>query len=279
MNTIFLSDLDGTLLDDGACLPVSVRQELAGLLERGLPFTVATGRTHLSVGPIFQGLPMAVPWVLMNGALILAPSDGAVLDRVPLGKTAWRELVRAEEELGLSGLLLGTEGDRLHATLGGACTPVWEAFFRRNHVTGPPPVSAGRAEDWDGEDLLYGIYIHPQMALLTELARRLTAHGGFRVDLYRDRYDRDTCCLELYSADASKGRAAETLRRLTGARRLVAFGDGENDLPLFQVCDECYAVKNAAPEVKAAAHGVIGSCEEGGVVQYLERRWRDEGVV
>ena len=178
MNTIFLSDLDGTLLDDGACLPVSVRQELAGLLGRGLPFTVATGRTHLSVGPIFQGLPMAVPWVLMNGALILAPSDGAVLDRVPLGKTAWRELVRAEEELGLSGLLLGTEGDRLHATLGGTCTPIWEAFFRRNHVTGPPPVSAGRAEDWDGEDLLYGIYIHPQMALLTELARRLTAHIG-----------------------------------------------------------------------------------------------------
>lgn len=279
MDTLFLSDLDGTLLDHGARLPVSARQGLAALLDRGLPFTVATGRTHLSVGPIFQGLSMAVPWVLMNGALLLSPKDGAVLDRVPLDHTAWWELVRAEEELGLHGLLLGTAEDQLCATLGGTCTPIWEAFFHRNHVTGSPPVSMGRAADWAGKDLLYGIYIHPQMALLTELARRLTAQGGFRVDLYRDRYNQDTCCLELYSTAASKGRAAQTLRRITGARRLVAFGDGENDLPLFQVCDECYAVENAAHEVKAAAHGVIGSCEEGGVVRYLERRWQDEGVV
>ena len=83
MDTIFLSDLDGTLLDNTACLPPATRQGLAKLLARGLPFTVATGRTPLSVGALFQGLPLAVPWVLMTGA-------GLFWNRCLWGTWLWR---------------------------------------------------------------------------------------------------------------------------------------------------------------------------------------------
>lgn len=269
MDTIFLSDLDGTLLDDTACLPPATRQGLAKLLARGLPFTVATGRTPFSVGPIFQGLPMTVPWVLMNGALILSPRDGAILEQVPLGCQALEALIRAEEALGLQGLLLGTAAGRLHVTLGGVWSPLWQSFFRRNHVPDHLHPGRGRAADWVGDRLLYGIYLHPQLAPLEALRDRLAAWGGFQMEVYRDVYDPGTCCLELYSAAASKGAAALALRRLTGARRLVAFGDGANDLSLFRTCDECYAVANARPEVKAAASRVIASCREEGVIHYL----------
>lgn len=270
MDTIFLSDLDGTLLDDTARLPPATRQGLARLLARGLPFTVATGRTPLSVGAILQGLPMAVPWVLMNGALILSPRDGAVWGQVPLGHRALEGLIRSEEDLGLRGLLLGTAAGRLYVTLGGVRSPLWRAFFRRNHVPDHFRPRQGRAADWAGDQLLYGIYLHPRLAPLEALRDRLTAWGGFQVEVYRDVYDPGTCCLELYSGAASKGAAAQVLRRLTGARRLVAFGDGANDLSLFRACDESYAVANARPEVKAAAAGVIGSCREEGVIRCLE---------
>lgn len=49
------------------------------------------------------------------------------------------------------------------------------------------------------------------------------------------------------------------------------FGDNANDLPMFEVADECYAVANATAEVRARATEVIGSNDEDGVAHVLAR--------
>ena len=55
---------------------------------------------------------------------------------------------------------------------------------------------------------------------------------------------------------------------------MVSFGDAINDLRMFECSDECYAVENAVPELKAAATGVIKSNEADGVAQWLAGNWR-----
>jgi hypothetical protein len=59
-----------------------------------------------------------------------------------------------------------------------------------------------------------------------------------------------------------------------GFDRLVAFGDSVNDLSMFRVADEAYAVANAIGEVKAAATAVIGSNEEDAVARFLQEALR-----
>jgi hydroxymethylpyrimidine pyrophosphatase-like HAD family hydrolase len=59
------------------------------------------------------------------------------------------------------------------------------------------------------------------------------------------------------------------LKAMLGAERVVCFGDGSNDLPMFRTCDEAYAMRNAEAEVKAAATAVIGSNLEDGVARWL----------
>ena len=44
--------------------------------------------------------------------------------------------------------------------------------------------------------------------------------------------------------------------RYPGAR-LIGFGDGKNDLSLFEACDEAYAVSNACRELKERACGIL----------------------
>jgi hydroxymethylpyrimidine pyrophosphatase-like HAD family hydrolase len=46
-----------------------------------------------------------------------------------------------------------------------------------------------------------------------------------------------------------------------------------NDLPLFAACDECYAMANAAQEVKDRATAVIGSNDDDGVAKWLEENY------
>ena len=63
--------------------------------------------------------------------------------------------------------------------------------------------------------------------------------------------------------------AVRKLKDMWGCDRVISFGDAVNDLPMFRVSDECYAVSNAAEELKAAATGIIGSNEEDGIARWL----------
>ena len=74
--------------------------------------------------------------------------------------------------------------------------------------------------------------------------------------------------------EASKSQAIIQLKTLLGCDRLVVFGDGINDLDMFRIADEAYAVENAVPELKAAATAVIGSNDEDGVAKWLRGDWR-----
>ena len=49
----------------------------------------------------------------------------------------------------------------------------------------------------------------------------------------------------------------------------MAFGDALNDIPMFQIADECYAVENAVEELKALATGIITYNEQDGVAKWL----------
>ena len=50
---------------------------------------------------------------------------------------------------------------------------------------------------------------------------------------------------------------------------MISFGDAVNDIPMFEISDECYAVSNAADELKAVATAVIDSNEDDGVAKWL----------
>ena len=55
----------------------------------------------------------------------------------------------------------------------------------------------------------------------------------------------------------------------------VVFGDYLNDLEMFKIAGQAIAVGNALPEVKQAAHQVIGSNDALGVINYLESLMKD----
>ncbi len=68
MNTLYMADLDGTLLNTAGELSHYTLVTLNALIERGLPFTVNTSRTPQSVMPVIKGLHLKLDAVLMNGS-------------------------------------------------------------------------------------------------------------------------------------------------------------------------------------------------------------------
>ena len=79
--------------------------------------------------------------------------------------------------------------------------------------------------------------------------------------------------LDVHHSAASKGGAVDQLKADLGVKRVLCFGDSDNDLCMFAVADESYAPSNAKPEVKAVATAVIGHHDEDGISQFLRERF------
>ena len=97
-------------------------------------------------------------------------------------------------------------------------------------------------------------------------------------DKYKDKfhcvYDTDIYTkeqwLEIMPLEASKSNAIKQLQALLGCEKIIVFGDGKNDIDMFQIADESYAVANAHEDLKKYATEVILSNDEDGVAKWLE---------
>ena len=77
--------------------------------------------------------------------------------------------------------------------------------------------------------------------------------------------------LEIMPKSASKANALMQLKAFLSCDRVVAFGDGKNDIDLFEAADEGYAVSNANEDLKKIATGIIMSNNEDGVAKWLSK--------
>ena len=64
---LFVSDLDGTLLNKSSKVSEKSRMIINDLIEKGVQFTVATARTHATVIELLEGLDIRMPITIMNG--------------------------------------------------------------------------------------------------------------------------------------------------------------------------------------------------------------------
>ena len=62
-----------------------------------------------------------------------------------------------------------------------------------------------------------------------------------------------------------------------GCDKVISFGDAVNDIPMFEISDEAYAVENAVEELKAVADGIIESNENDGVAKWLKEHIKVNG--
>lgn len=76
MRTVYISDLDGTLLGRDARLSDFSRRTLQELLREGLLFTAASARGVVSIRTMLEGLTLPLPVIEFNGAFLSDLASG-----------------------------------------------------------------------------------------------------------------------------------------------------------------------------------------------------------
>lgn len=261
--TLFVSDLDGTLLrSDGKLMPETV-EAVGRLVSKGVKFTYATARSYHTAMQAAGKLLIELPVILHNGVFIRDMKSGEYLVKKLLPHP---EFVRSVfEEHGLSPFVYSADGDRQMYTYLPDRIPLESAAYQATRVNDPRdnPIT-DESKLWQG-DVFYTLCI-------TNDERAGRIYEKLRADyncLYgEDYYSRDKW-LEVYSKEASKASAVLNLRDILGCEKVVVFGDGANDIAMFEAADEAYAVSGAVEELKERATAVIGSNDDNAVVRWI----------
>ena len=267
--TLYISDLDGTLLNQNAELSERAVDTLNKLIETGIHFSVATARTAATAIHILERVAINVPMILMNGVLVYDKRAMRYIKKEPLKKSVVNKTLSTIKGTGQTGLMYTLAGDDMLTYYERLDNKNLKAFIdERIKKYKKQFKQIGDFMDVDSEPIYFCFLdtseeIHRLHAEIREIS-------GIYYEMYQDIYSDDLWYLELFSESASKYKSVRFLRQKYGFDKVVGFGDNLNDLPLFAACDECYAVSNAKPEVKEKATSVIESNENDGVVKWLE---------
>lgn len=264
MKTLYVSDLDGTLLRSDATTSNYTNQTLNRLAREGMLFSYATARSYSTSAKVTRGLDAHIPLIIYNGAMIVDNVTGEIL-------------------------LSNFFGEDVHALLNDllahGVVPIVYAFVdgveRFSYVPQRSNRSvlefaASRRGDRrdhpvaDVQDLHRGELFY--LTCIDEAEKLEPLYHKYK-NTYHAVYQRDIYSgdpwLEIMPLAASKSGAIRQLREKLGCDRLVVFGDGKNDIDMFELADEGYAVENADPALKAVATAVIGSNDEDAVAHWL----------
>ena len=269
-DTLYLSDLDGTLLRPDQTLSAYTCAVIDRLVSAGVHFSYATARSIETAGKVTRGIRVALPVIVHNGPFIVDSVTGKPLWSAKFTSEEARTILDAFIKRGLFPITYAViDGRNRFSYLRDRCTRAqWEFLLTR--IDG----SDRRAREIFSEDAALDGDVHYFACISddegTLLSVKEALEGDFRCIFSRDIYT-GAPWLEVMPKDASKAAAAHVLRDMLGCKKLVCFGDAVNDLPLFEIADERYAVANAAPELKTVATGVIGGNDEDAVAQWLEK--------
>lgn len=269
MKTLYVTDMDGTLLDGDSRVSERSAEIISDLTRQGALITVATARTPATVVPLLGQTLTTPPAIVMTGSALWSRTENRFISVAHLTAEERRAIDETMGANGLNPFVYIQEGEShmrvYHRAL--KLSRVEERFVdeRRNlplknfALMTPAPA--------DRPAMLY--YAMDDMERITRAAEQLRTVTDATVSCYPDIFNEGIGNLEVMARDVSKASAALRLKESLGADRLVVFGDNLNDLPMFEVADVAVAVGNAMPEVKAAADVVIGRNTEDAVALYL----------
>ncbi|HSC87578.1 MAG TPA: HAD family hydrolase [Polyangiaceae bacterium] len=271
---LYVSDLDGTLLDRSGEVSERTRTGLRALLDAGMQFSVASARSYFSIRKLFGDLELKLPIIEFNGAFLTDYATGRHLEINSLGQALGEELFDRIAHAGQRPFVCSFNGEEDCLHYDELINPGMVWYEGRRRSAGDTRLR--RTLDLRStmaEDVVSLTVMDQDEAGIVALRDQLAHSYGDSLQLYcyENEYSKGTFWLTVHHERASKHIAMQSLRdRWARGAELVVFGDNHNDVAMLTHADRAIAVENAVPELLSRAHEVIGHHGDDSVIRYIE---------
>ena len=267
-------DLDGTaLLPDGS-LGTHTVQCLKRLIAGGIQVIFCTGRAIESSRRYYSAIGAGGPMVFFNGAEVADVPDVTVISSNLLAFEVADYGIDIARSMGVHYQIFlppggGPERDREHcweALLIDRQSPEAQMYHKHTGIT-PVVTDLKRAVSAPGAEGCIKAMFITDPALHDEIRQKMLDRFGSRIYLARTY----PSFLEIMNAGVSKGEGLKTVMRCRNLKpeEVIAFGDEENDIPMFAAAGFSAAPSNAKEKVRQAADFIFGSNADEGLAVFL----------
>lgn len=269
MKTLYITDLDGTLLHSDATLSAYEIKKIKEFYEKGVLFSVATARSMITGGILLKDIPLSAPAVLMNGVFVYDFSENRVIKYCKIDSEPYKNVLDIFEKYSLHPNVFSFDGEKLSIQCTGIDTNAMQWFFdtRKEMLDGRFYKVNSLYALPENQSPVYFNFFAPK-DLLLPVAEELQNIDGINFAFYPDSYT-NGWLLEIFADTASKANAVKFVKEYTEAEKAVAFGDNLNDIPMLKIADISVAVSNGAEEVKKIADIIIGDNNSDSVVKFI----------
>ncbi|AQU87452.1 haloacid dehalogenase [Komagataeibacter nataicola] len=256
---LVLADVDGTLVTKDKILTPRAIRAVERLRERGILFTITSGRPPKGMKMVIDPLKISEPIAGFNGGMMVKP-DFTVIEARTLPADTARKVIgiirdhKADPWVYDGNDWIVSKRDAPHVA-----REQWTVRF--------PPVVGDVEAKLD------------QVVKITGVSDDLDLMKRLEHDLQQALGDTASAALsqpyyvDVTNRDANKGGVVMALERLLGipASQMVTLGDQPNDVLMFRKSGMSIAMGQASPEVQKQATYVSTSCEEEGFANGIEK--------
>ncbi len=263
---LVVTDLDGTLWDARGQVHPDTLQALRVLAAGQIPVLAATGRRAGSAWPLMESNGIALPSVLLDGALGREFGATTAFHRRSFTADGASEVLSILEDLGASPCINLDEPGR-DVVLGD------RSSAHPKHLVLLEPWL--REEDpWTAVQTLTVLaftFVGGEPSSMRRLAAELTSRAPVAASVYVDR-TYGGLGLSLRSLGTNKWEGVVSFCRAHGrdATRVVAIGDSDNDLELLDEAAVAFVVADGSAAALERADHVIAPASEGGWARILD---------
>ncbi|WP_395371266.1 Cof-type HAD-IIB family hydrolase [Komagataeibacter diospyri] len=256
---LVLADVDGTLVTKDKILTPRAIRAVERLRERGILFTITSGRPPRGMKMVIDPLKISEPIAGFNGGMMVRPDFTVIEARTLPADTARKVIGIIRDHKADPWVYNGNDWIVSKLDAPHVAREQWTVKF--------PPVVGNVEEKLDQVVKITGV--SDDLELMKRLEHDLqqalgdTASAALSQPYYVDVTNRD----------ANKGGVVMTLERLLGipASQMVTLGDQPNDVLMFRKSGMSIAMGQASPEVQKQATHVSTSCEEEGFARGIEK--------
>ncbi|MCI4671542.1 MAG: HAD family hydrolase [Bacteroidia bacterium] len=272
---LFVSDLDGTLLQNDATLSAFARKTLETMISQGVAFSVATARSITSSRLVLGDLKLDMPIICSNGAYIADFHSGEHRHVFSHPEASGKDLLGLVLSAGFHPFLGTFDGNANHLYMGEIANEGLSWYKKDREMAKDRRLKLVDDVSIGLRDHVISLNVIEREGPIRELGKKIEElfPGVFCHYVYENWYDESWFWLSLYHVNATKGHAIQTLIQEEGfeLEDLAVFGDNLNDISMFEIAPKAIAMGNARKEIKDIAHEVIGTNETDAVVKYIAK--------
>lgn len=292
MIKLFVSDMDGTLLNENHVVSDQTAKAVKELQASGVEFMIATGRGHHSASVLTQAQEIKCRMINLNGAAI-HDLDGSLTDSNPLLSASVRKIIEYLDQYDI---------DYAVTTLDNYYISDFDSFVERiSKFMTTDHDADSTAEDILNDDVTnaqlvahYGDIKSIQELDLTDedpaLKMMVFSRDKSELDQFREQFatydDLDLTSsaadnIEITHRNAQKGLAVEAYVKANGYTmdEVITIGDSLNDRSMLKMAKHSYAMENAPDHIKVMANNLAPANYNEGVAKVIEQLLHDQPTI